>query len=116
MPCVAQDGQALHAVRCADDTDYERGAVTLVRACVACVQLARDQEDYKCALPWLPRSLRVTPALASPPTSHPLHNFLPQHLYAPPTRRVLLYEPEEDRVVTRVPGFYSRGGRVVKEG
>ncbi|PRW56943.1 peroxisome biogenesis 1 isoform X1 [Chlorella sorokiniana] len=61
------DGQALHAVRCADDTDYEHGAVTL-------------------------------------------------HLYAPPTRRVLLYEPEADRVVTRVPGFYSRGGRVVREG
>lgn len=29
---------------------------------------------------------------------------------------MLLYEPEEDRVVTRVPGFYSRGGRVVEEG
>ena len=39
-----------------------------------------------------------------------------QHLYAPPTRRVFLYEPEEDRVVQRVPGFYSRGGHVVKEG
>jgi len=39
-----------------------------------------------------------------------------QHLYAPPTRRVLLYEPEQDRVVTRVPGHYSRDGKVVQQG
>lgn len=44
MPCEAQDGQALHAVRCADDTDYERGAVTLVRLRAMCAR-ARDQED-----------------------------------------------------------------------
>ncbi|KAL4452228.1 hypothetical protein ABPG75_007890 [Micractinium tetrahymenae] len=55
------DGIGLHAVRCADDTNLEEGAVTL-------------------------------------------------HLYAPPVRRVFLYEPEEDRVVQRVPGLYSRGG------
>ena len=41
---------------------------------------------------------------------------LVQHLYAPPTRRVFLYEPEQDRVVQRVPGFYSSGGHVVQEG
>lgn len=33
-----------------------------------------------------------------------------QHLYAPPVRRVLLFEPEEGRVVLRAPGLYSRGG------
>lgn len=60
------DGIALHAVRCADDTDYEQGAVTI-------------------------------------------------HLYAPPTRKVFLFEPKEDRVVTRVPGCYSKGGAVVRE-
>ncbi|KAL6752057.1 RmlC-like cupin domain-containing protein [Haematococcus lacustris] len=33
------------------------------------------------------------------------------HLYAPPIRRVKLYEPEEGRVITRVPGFHSVRGR-----
>lgn len=55
--------------------------------------------------------------LSAPLFTPPSHLSLSkQHLYAPPTRKVLLYEPDEDRVVTRVPGVYSRGGRVVKEG
>lgn len=57
------DGIALHAVRCADDTDCEEGAVTL-------------------------------------------------HLYAPPTKKVWLFEPGADRVVQRVPGYHSVGGVV----
>lgn len=31
------------------------------------------------------------------------------HLYAPPIRRVKLYEPDNDRVVQRQPGFYTVG-------
>ena len=35
------------------------------------------------------------------------------HLYAPPIRRVQLFEPDNDRVVERKPGYYSvRGQRV----
>lgn len=33
------------------------------------------------------------------------------HLYAPPIRRVRLYEPDEDRVTTRVPGFFTVRGK-----
>lgn len=33
------------------------------------------------------------------------------HLYAPPIRRVNLYQPDEDRVVQRVPGFFSFRGQ-----
>ncbi|PSC69833.1 cysteine dioxygenase [Micractinium conductrix] len=32
------------------------------------------------------------------------------HIYAPPIRRVRLYEPEADRVVTRAPGFRTIRG------
>ncbi|EFN58340.1 hypothetical protein CHLNCDRAFT_142389 [Chlorella variabilis] len=32
------------------------------------------------------------------------------HIYAPPIRRVRLYEPEDDRVVTRAPGFNTIRG------
>ena len=31
------------------------------------------------------------------------------HLYAPPIRRVKLYEPDNDRVVQRQPGFFTVG-------
>ncbi|KIY99698.1 hypothetical protein MNEG_8258 [Monoraphidium neglectum] len=33
------------------------------------------------------------------------------HLYAPPIRRVKLFEPENDRVVQRVPGFFTMRGQ-----
>ena len=33
------------------------------------------------------------------------------HIYAPPIRRVKLYEPDTDRVVQRVPGFNTVRGR-----
>lgn len=36
------------------------------------------------------------------------------HIYAPPIRRVRLYEPESDRVVTRAPGFRTIRG--IEEG
>lgn len=35
------------------------------------------------------------------------------HLYAPPIHRTRLYEVAENRVVTRTPGFYSVGGKVL---
>ncbi len=35
------------------------------------------------------------------------------HLYAPPIRRVQLFEPEVNRVVERTPGYYSIGGKRV---
>lgn len=33
------------------------------------------------------------------------------HLYAPPIRRVILYEPDLDRVVERIPGFFTVKGQ-----
>lgn len=33
------------------------------------------------------------------------------HIYAPPIRRVRLYEPEADRVTLRTPGFHTIRGR-----
>lgn len=33
------------------------------------------------------------------------------HVYAPPIRRVRLYEPEADRVTLRAPGFHTIRGR-----
>lgn len=38
------------------------------------------------------------------------------HLYSPPIRRVRLYEPDNDRIVQRVPGFFTVGlGRARRE-
>ncbi len=38
-----------------------------------------------------------------------LHGAVSLHLYAPPIRRVKLYEPDNDRVVQRQPGFFTIG-------
>lgn len=35
------------------------------------------------------------------------------HVYAPPIRRTKLYEPDDDRVTLRQPGYFSVGGVVV---
>jgi cysteine dioxygenase len=36
------------------------------------------------------------------------------HLYSPPIRRCCLYEPEENRVTLRAPGFFSVAGELVE--
>ncbi|GFH12487.1 cysteine dioxygenase, partial [Haematococcus lacustris] len=47
------------------------------------------------------------------PALTPAPGAVTLHIYAPPIRRVKLYEPEEGRVITRVPGFFSIRGRRV---
>ena len=37
------------------------------------------------------------------------------HLYAPPIRRVKLYEPESNRVVNRTPGFFTIRGKKLRD-
>lgn len=109
------DGIGLHAVRCADDTDLEEGAVTLVRRGVCgrrggkpAARRTRSrvecrQEKTRTAGAERLALISLTVLLRHVPSSL-------QHLYAPPVRRVLLFEPEEGRVVLRAPGLYSRGG------
>jgi len=44
------------------------------------------------------------------PSDCPAPGAVTLHLYAPPIRKVKLYEPESNRVVLRTPGFYSARG------
>lgn len=115
------DGMALHAVRCADDTDWEEGVATLVRrrGCWAggWVRGSVGQSDGSASsLSTLGYPAAAAPGMGpffpQPTYTHTSCHPLPllQHLYAPPVRRVYLYEPEEDRVVQRVPGIFSKAG------
>lgn len=45
------------------------------------------------------------------PAQVPAPGSVSLHLYSPPIRRVRLYETEENRVVTRRPGFWSIRGK-----
>lgn len=45
------------------------------------------------------------------PTEVPMPGTVTLHLYSPPITRVTLYDPEEDKVINRIPGYFTIRGQ-----